>query len=93
MPTLLEMGSELENGHGILWELVLKTGMGKVGISEGMHFLSVGTTDQGASMAAHALGQEGGLLLQAVQNCSLHCHDILAHVESEARSKREFLIT
>lgn len=50
------MGSELENGHGILRELVLKTGMGKVGISEGMHFLSVGTTDQGASMAAHGAG-------------------------------------
>lgn len=65
------MGSELENGHGVLWELVLETGMGKIGISEGMHFLSVDTTDQGVSVAAHALGQEGSLLLQAVQNLHL----------------------
>lgn len=46
----------------------------------------------GVSMAANALGQQCSLLLQAVQNCSLHCHSILSHIKSEARSKWEFLI-
>lgn len=40
----MEKGRELENGHVILWESVLKRiGMGKVGVSEGMHFLSLDT--------------------------------------------------
>lgn len=58
MPVFLEMGSELENRHGILGELLLETGRGKVGISEGMHFLSLDTTDKGVSMADDAPGQE-----------------------------------
>lgn len=89
----MEKGSELENGHGILWELVLKRiGMGKAGMSEGMYFLSLDTTGQGVWMAADALGWECSPLLQDVQNCSLHYHDILAHMKSEARIKCEFLI-
>lgn len=36
--------------------------------------------------------REHSTLLQATQYCSLHYHDVLAHMKSEARIKLEFLV-
>lgn len=43
-------------------------------------------------MAVDALRQEHSLLLQAMQYCNLHYHDVLADMKSEAKIKPEFLV-
>lgn len=70
-PVFLEKGSELENRDVILWQSVLKRiSGGKVGISEGMYFLSPDVPNQGVSMA-RGLSMCGG---RSVACCCKLCN-------------------